>query len=336
MNNNRLILLIATIFPLLVNLPRVMFLLSGKNDENINSVMEVTVEDTLLRVILLFGFSYLVLTFNLVWINSIAEKYKVWAAAAINILILLVWVLIFHLINQFVYNIYASVIHPRVNSVAYVFFLIMLLLVSKAIHLLNRSRLDAIEKGILKQKNLQNELEALKSQINPHFLFNSLNTLSLLVREDQKAAGKFINKLAYLYRYILQSQDKELGSVKEELKVLESYVHLIEQRYQDNYKVHINVNAQLLQKRIPILALQLLMENAVKHNEISANKPLYVEIYDEGNWIVMQNILQKRTGHIESTNTGLKNLNTRTKLQMNQEIKILKSKTHFTVKVPTI
>lgn len=334
MKKNRLAWIISIALPLAVSAPRVLFMLNGRNDEIINSVIQVTVKDTLIRIVLLFGFSLVTLKFNLVWIERFENKNRLWVSIVINALILLGWILIFYLIDLFVYDIYSSVLSPAVNSISYFFLLVLLLITSKAINLIEKSKLDAVEKEVLKQKSLQNELDALKSQINPHFLFNSLNTLGLLVREDQKAAGKFINKLSFLFRYILQSQEQSLVTVKEELKVLDSYIHLIKQRYQDNFNVFVKVNDQMLQRKIPVLALQMLMENAVKHNEISANKPLYMEFYSEGKWIVCKNVLHKRTGNIESTNTGLKNLNTRTKILIGEEIEILKDETHFTVKIP--
>jgi sensor histidine kinase YesM len=335
MKKNRLALIIAIVFSLIVSVPRVLFLLNGSNDATINSVVEVSAEDTLVRILLLFGFSFITLKFNMVWIERIKKKNRLWASIIINALILVVWVLIFYVINTYIYAIHSTVLSPRINSMVYFFFLVLLVLASKAITLIERSKLDALEKEVLKRKSLQNELDALKNQINPHFLFNSLNTLSLLVREDQKAAGKFINKLSFLFRYILQSQDQSMVTVKEELKVLDSYTHLIKQRYQGNFNVFVKVSDQMLERRIPILALQMLLENAVKHNEISDKNPLYMEFYSEGKWIVGKNVLQKRAGNIESTNTGLKNLNTRTKIQMDEEIEIAKDDTHFTVKIPT-
>lgn len=331
-------MIISIILPFVVSVPRVLFILNGKKDEIINSVIQVTVEDTLIRMLLLFGFSLVTLMFNLVWIEKFEKKNRFWVSMVINMLILLTWILIFYLINTFIYNIYSSVLSPGVNTISYFFLMVLLLITSKAINLIEKSKLDAVEKEVLKQKSLQNELDALKSQINPHFLFNSLNTLGLLVREDPKAAGTFINKLSFLFRYMLQSHEQSLVTVKEELKVLDSYIHLIKQRYRDNFNVFVKINDQMLQRKIPVLALQMLMENAVKHNEISAKNPLYMEFYSEGKWIVAKNVVQRRTGNtesIESTNTGLKNLNTRTRIQMGEEIEILKDETHFTVKIPT-
>lgn len=335
MKKNGLSLIIAVVFSLVVSVPRVLFLLNGRDESVLNSVVEVSAEDTIVRILLLFGFSFIVLKFNLIWIEKIKKKKRLWASLVINLLILLIWVLIFYIINSFVYPIFSTVLSPGVNFIVYFFFLVLLALASKAITLVEKSKLDALEKEILKRKSIENELEALKNQINPHFLFNSLNTLSLLVREDQKAAGKFINKLSFLFRYILQSQEESMATVKEELKVLESYTHLIKQRYQANFYVSVHIDAWMLQRKMPILALQMLMENAVKHNEISDKNPLHMEFYNEGKWIVGKNILQKRSGNVESTNTGLKNLNTRTKIQMDEEIQISKDNTHFIVKIPT-
>lgn len=285
---------------------------------------------------MLFTFSIVTLSFNIIWIDKIRTSYRVWVLITINASILVLWILLFYLIDQFVFGIYNQIISLKITAIVYSFFLLVLVLISIAIRLIDKSKQDSLEKEVLKQKNLQNELEALRNQINPHFLFNSLNTLSLLVREDQKAAVRFINKLSFLYRYILQSQDKELVTVSEELKVLESYVHLIKQRFNENFKVNIRISEELNSSRIPILALQILMENAIKHNEISERNPLLVEVYNDDSWIVIKNVLQERKEDIESTHTGLKNLNTRVKLHMQREIKILKTRTHFIVKIPTL
>lgn len=335
MNTKRLILVTAISFSLLVNIPRIVFLF-GIEDQVLASLMEVSWQDTIFRVFMLIGFCYTVLMFNLIWWQKFSAKYQLFVSIVITLVILLVWLLLFELIDNFVYCYYEYSINPRINRFVYLFVMIMLLVISRAIKLQNQSKYDAIEKEQLKQQSLQNELAALKNQVNPHFLFNSLNSLSLLVREDQKAAGKFINKLSFLYRYILQSKDQDLVTVSEELQFLESYVHLIKQRYRDNFNVIINIRKEILQKRIPTLALQLLMENTVKHNQISSEKPLYVSVFDENGYLIVKNKLQERTMPVESTNIGLGNLNSRFKLQMNKEIIILKDDENFIVKIPFV
>ncbi len=335
MNTNKLIFIIAISFSLLVNIPRIVFLF-GIEEHGLMSLMEVSFTDTVFRISMLFSFCYVVLKLNLKWLGVFNAKYRNLTSIMLTLLILVLWLLSFELVNSFIYSIEAYTITPRLNRFIYLFVTIMLLVISRTILLNNQSKLDAIEKERLKQQSLQNELAALKNQVNPHFLFNSLNSLSLLVREDQKAAGKFINKLSFLYRYILQSKDQDLVTLKEELRFLESYIHLIEVRYRENFIVNINIKGDLLQKKIPTLALQLLMENAVKHNEISDDRPLKVEVFDEGNYLVIKNRLQERTGNLESTNIGLSNLNIRFKLYMDKELEVLKEEGHFVVKIPVV
>ncbi|MEO0526145.1 MAG: histidine kinase [Bacteroidota bacterium] len=333
MNTNKLILIIAVSFSLLVNIPRIVFLF-GEDDAVMLNLMEISVEDTVFRIFMLFSFCLVVLSFNLLWLQKFTIKYRVLVSITVTHFILFLWILFFELVDGLIYSFNTYSVNPRLNRFIYFFVMIMLLVISRAIELNNQSKRDTIEKERLKRKSLQNELAALKNQVNPHFLFNSLNSLSLLVREDQKAAVKFINKLSFLYRYILQSKDQNLLTVKEELKFLESYIHLIQERYRDNFVVNIDINEKLLPKKIPALALQLLMENVVKHNEISNEKPLYVDLFEENGYLVLRNKLQKRTGYIESTHTGLSNLNTRFKLHMNKGIEIAKDDVHFTVKLP--
>lgn len=335
MNTNKLIVAIALAFSVMVSVPRMLFLLRGGRVNAILDFSGVTYKDTFVRLIVLLAYSVLTLMLNTVWIESLRKSCRIWVAVAINALLFFVWQLLIYAISSNVDGVFVDSGSSRIHVIVYLFFLLVLLLVSFSIRLIQKSKRDSVEREVLVQKNLQNELEALKNQINPHFLFNSLNTLSVLVREDQKSAVRFINKLSFLYRYILQSQEKELVTVKEELKVLESYVHLIGQRYKENFKAEISIGDHLLDKRIPILALQLLMENVVKHNEISNRNPMLAEVYGEENRIVIKNKLQPRTGYIESTNTGLKNLNTRVRINMGEELHILKNDTHFIVKIPT-
>ncbi len=335
MNKNRLAFIISAILSLVVSLPRVLFMLNENKNLDVSSIIQVSIEDILIRFILLFSFSFVTLKFNLVWIERVKLKNRHIFSVVINSIILFIWIGIFGLINAFVYAINSSVISPIINALVYFFFLVLLLLASKAITLIEKTKLDALEKEILKRHSLQNELDALKGQINPHFFFNSLNTLVLLVREDQNAAVKFINKLSFLFRYILQSQEQSLVTVDEELKVLDSYIHLIKQRYQENFNVSIHVSDQMKQRKMPVLALQILMENVLNHNEISIKRPMMVEVFEEGNWIVVKNKLQKRSENFESTGTGLRNLNTRAKIRMNKEIEISKNKEYFIVKTPT-
>ena len=333
MNTNRLILIVALSFSLLVNIPRLVFLF-GDGGSLASSFLGVSIKDTVFRMVSLFGFSYLVLKFNIDWNIKWFRKRAFLKSALLSFVLLFFWLVLFRFFDVVVNSGDSTTLNPRFNWFVYFFVMTMLLVISKTIALNNRAKVDAVEKEMLKQQSLQNELAALKNQVNPHFLFNSLNSLSLLVREDQNAAGKFINKLSFLYRYILQSKDHDMVPLKEELRFLESYIYLIKQRYRGSFHARIDINEELFQHSIPTLSLQLLVENAVKHNEISASKPFTVKIFDEDGWLVVKNKLQRRTGHIESTNTGLSNLNTRFMLLMDREVVIKNTDGHFIVKLP--
>lgn len=335
MKRKSIILLISTFIAIVGILPRLAFIV-GKEDKILSDLIIVSPGDTLFRFISIFTFCFVTLQFNTNWYLKINSKRTVVLLITGNILIITFWLLMFQFVDRYIYNYAEHSISLRGNNAGYFIFMIVLIISSRLIRLVQITQANRVEKEQLKRQVLSNELEALKSQLNPHFLFNSLNSLSLLVREDPKAAVKFINRLSFLYRYILQSQDQNLVSVKEELRVLESYIFLIKERYRENFSVSVAIEESMHQRRIPNLALQLLLENAVKHNEISSNKPLRVEVYNEANSIVVKNDLQERSGAVESTQKGLANLNARFELYKIGAIHITKTESHFLVKIPTI
>lgn len=187
----------------------------------------------------------------------------------------------------------------------------------------------------LKEENLKYRYRNLKSQVNPHFLFNSLNTLSEIVYDDVKKADNFIQRLSGIYRYILDNEDTDLISLEEELDFVEQYFSL--QKERDNGKILLNIHIDNTHryKIIPV-SLQLLVENALKHNAISLEKPLDIHIYNTGDYIVVSNTLQRKSVIENSTHTGLSNLKERVKLIMNKEIIVEEKNKHFKVKMPVI
>lgn len=317
----------------MVNVPRIVFLF-GEGNNGLGGFFEVSPRDTIFRITSLFGFCFLILKLNIEWAQRWFSKNSFIKTLLISLGITLIWLVLFRVFDA-VINRDSSTIYPGFNGFVYLFVLLILLLISRTVLLNQRTKEDAVEKERLKRQSLQNELSALRNQVNPHFLFNSLNSLSLLVRKDPNMANRFIGKLSFLYRYILQSKDRDLVTVKEELKFLESYIYLIKQRYHLAFNVEIDLGDEVGQKQIPTLALQLLMENAVKHNEISDRNPLTVRIYQNGQGsLVVKNKLQPRKGNVESTHTGLANLNTRFRLLLKREITVQKSDGHFLVKLP--
>ncbi|MFK8046685.1 MAG: sensor histidine kinase [Crocinitomicaceae bacterium] len=185
----------------------------------------------------------------------------------------------------------------------------------------------------LKSEMLNYKYEALKNQINPHFMFNSLNVLSELVHEDQDLAVKYIHKFSDMYRYVLESKDHELRALKEELDFLDKYIFLLKIRFED--KLIVEIDAKDEGDLIVPVALQLLVENAVKHNEVSKSNPLAITIRKENNWIIVQNKLQPKTSKEHSSKIGLKNLEQQYGF-FKREIVVEESESIFTVKVPIL
>lgn len=336
MNNTKLILAVSTGLSLMVIIPRIILLIGGWDSEAI-SFLRVTFLDTVFRFLSLFVFCFIILKLNIDWSFKWFSTKPFVKSSLLSGAILLLWMVLFRILNVdiIVSSSDPSTLNPRFNEFVYVMVMLTLLVISRAIVLNNQSKIDAIEKARLKQQSLQNELSALRNQVNPHFLFNSLNSLSLLVRQDQKAAGKFINQLSFLYRYILQSKDQDMVTLKEELKFLESYIYLVKHRYHKNFEAQIAIDQSLYSNKIPALALQLLVENAVKHNEISTARPLVVDLYNEGNSLIVKNKLQLRRANVEGTHTGLANLIARFRLHLDEEIEVASDGDYFIVKLPT-
>lgn len=153
------------------------------------------------------------------------------------------------------------------------------------------------------------KLESLKHQVNPHFLFNSLNVLSSLVHENAALAEEFIVKLTRVYRYVLDMRGEDLVRLSDEINFIHSYVFLHRIRFGDSLTLKVDVAPDYLEKMVPTLTLQLLVENAVKHNIISRSEPLHIEILQQpDDWLLVRNNLQPRRDHVESTGIGLPNL----------------------------
>jgi len=195
-------------------------------------------------------------------------------------------------------------------------------------------RIATVNGEKLKQEAIQLRYDALKSQVNPHFMFNSLSVLSSLIDTDTVKAKQFIQQFSDIYRYVLDQKDKELVPLEDELKFVQSYINLHQMRHGDNLNVIIDINNY--SGYIIPLSLQTLLENCFKHNVVSDEKPLTVRIWRENEFIIVQNNLQKRRTIQESNGIGLETISKRYKYLSNQAMEVIESNDHFTVKVPII
>ncbi len=197
-------------------------------------------------------------------------------------------------------------------------------------------RQEAVNVEKLKRQSLASQYESLKNQVNPHFLFNSLNALTSLVHKDPDKAVRFIKQLSDVYRYVLENKDKEVVALTEELKFIKSYLYLQQIRFGENLQAEMAIEDDG-QMMLPPLSLQLLVENAIKHNIISKDEPLIIKLFTEGEqYVVVSNNLQVKSIPKGPSGIGLENIKARYGYLTDNEVQITKTKTAFTVKLPVL
>lgn len=180
------------------------------------------------------------------------------------------------------------------------------------------------------------KFDALKNQLDPHFLFNSLNVLTSLIEEDPDQAQKFTTSLSKVYRYVLEQKNKDLVTVDEELQFGKTYIRLLKMRFEDSIIFDIPEKCSNPEAKIVPLSLQLLLENAVKHNIVTSSRPLHIKVFEEGNSLVIQNNLQEKQVVKKSSGVGLQNIQQRYSILSDREVQITKTATDFSVAVPML
>lgn len=199
-----------------------------------------------------------------------------------------------------------------------------------------RQRIE-IKNAQLKNENLTTRYSALVSQISPHFLFNSLNSLSMLVREKlNEKALTYIDRLSHVFRYVIQNGQNTLSTVADELQFIDSYRYLLEVRYADKLFFEIDIDPAYMERQMPSLALQPLIENAVKHNAITRSKPLTISIFTKDGKIVVSNPIIPKIEAELSTGIGLKNLSTRWQMITGHDIEVIRTDDSFEVHLPLL
>jgi len=180
------------------------------------------------------------------------------------------------------------------------------------------------------------QFESLKNQIDPHFLFNSLNVLSSLIEENPESAQRFTTSLAKVYRYVLDQRNKELVPVEEELSFARTYMELLHMRFEDSITFELPASVADPEGKVVPLSLQLLLENAVKHNVVSEQRPLHIRISVEGNELVVENSLQKKQVLSERKGVGLRNIVERYAILTDRRMTVRETDTHFMVRLPIL
>lgn len=213
----------------------------------------------------------------------------------------------------------------------------MVMLISRLLEVLMKNQAVALENQQLKTENLQNQYKALKNQLDPHFLFNSLNTLLDLIEEDKKLASGFVNKLSEVFRYLLTHSKAQLIPLTQEVEFVNNYLYLLKMRH-----THLTVNIELESNelsekwKVPPLAIQLLIENAVKHNEISKSHPLEIKVKQSGETLRITNLIQPKKQVEPGEGMGLQNLMKRYDIISGKEVHVSKHENEFIVEIPLI
>lgn len=187
-----------------------------------------------------------------------------------------------------------------------------------------------------KTENVRAQLQNLKNQVNPHFLFNNLSVLSSLVYKDQDKAAEFIHQLSKVYRYLLDNQQKELVDLRTEMEFIDAYLYLLKIRFDKNLNTEVQLNDSVMNLYLPPLALQVLIENGIKHNEVSDEHPLSIRIRALDSNLLVSNTLQPRTNPEASSGTGLRNLRARYRYFTDRPVLVKEQDGHFEVTLPLL
>lgn len=219
---------------------------------------------------------------------------------------------------------------------AAIFCVIMVVAIYEGFYFSNQLRQSVEEKAMLKRESLHAQINALKTQVNPHFLFNNLNTLTAIIPDEPQKAIDFVQELSRVYRHILEVKDEESIPVRDELEVLKAYAFLLKTRFGDNIDITIDIPQEKYGYHIVPLSLQLLMENAIKHNIVSMDKPLRIKVFSENGNLVVSNNLQVKNQVSESTGFGLENIRNRYRLITDKNVKVTADENRFIVSIPLI
>lgn len=275
-----------------------------------------SLKDSIKRIILLFiGTIITVITVDFLGINLISG-----------------------LVNSIGGNVEPVSLQERTRTLVIIVFLTtMIMAIYEAVYFFILLKKSIREEEQAKQAIIQAELDTLRNQVQPHFFFNTLNTLRDIIDQSPKEdARQFVDKLSDIYRFLLESGDSNVISLKAELKFAKAYVHIQSERFGENLQLNWNIPKTLEEKLIAPMSLQLLLENAIKHNIISRSKPLEINIKAENDFIIVTNKIQKKSTQLPSTKKGLKNIEKRYALISDRSVEIVNDGNHFSVALPLL
>lgn len=338
-----IVFLLSLAIGITIHFPMVMNYLFG--EEGGRSHERFMVSFTHLGIELLITFIVALLMFTL-YFFILKPVEKLGKLKLSNIILAIVFTVIsVFILNHFLYSIKDMIESPgprpkgHRDEFVYTNFFVSALVVGCVliIRLIFQKQTVVLENEKLRREALQSQFESLKNQLSPHFLFNSMTALKILIQEAPETAQNYVNSLSKALRYTLQSNEKQIVTLKEEMDFMESYLFLIRMRFSTNLSVNTSINEDLFLHKLPPLTIQALVENAIKHNEISKRKPLKINILTtEKESLIVVNDIQKKFTEEEGTGIGLTNLAKQFQLLIGKEIFISDENNQFSVEVPLI
>ncbi|KAA2239696.1 histidine kinase [Chitinophaga agrisoli] len=332
----KIVLYSSLLVALLVNLPK---LLQARSDGWVSQFSTFNVAELCFQFCFTYLYCWLVFELNLHWFprwrkGGLATDFAIYPLS--NILLLLLCSTVGIVVQG---NLFSDAHHLPLRFFRVVYFArlslcwLLEILVIRIIYLLRQAQAKDLETEQIKSQYLYAELELMKQHLNPHFFFNSLSTLSGMIRENPGKAQQFIGHLSRIFRNLLQEQ-QQLITLKEELQQLHSFTELLQMRFEEGIVISVEVPPLYHQQLLPHLSLQLLVENAAKHNRALASQPLQVRVYVQDNELCVKNNLQAIAVPQASAGLGLANLNERFRILLKKEITIIRTLEYFLVKLP--
>ncbi len=300
--------------------------------ESLERYMWVTVFSASLWIFLWIGNGELTQRINH-WISWVKYPLRrlvigVFSTVVYTVTVVMALTLLWEYLFQFSFGSYSGVLFPSLL----ITFFISLFLHGRAF--LMNWRESAVNAERLQRESVQAQYSSLRNQVNPHFLFNSLNALTHLVHQNPDQAVKFIKQLSDVYRYVLATRDQELVSLHEEIQFVNSYMYLQQIRFGEKLQLVMEIGE--VQGQVAPLALQMLMENAIKHNIVSEEHPLHIRIYRQGEYLVVENSRQKKTVVDDASGVGLENIRKRYEFLCPLPVKVEEQPHSFKVSIPMI
>jgi hypothetical protein len=337
-----IVLLLALAIAITIHFPMVMSYFFGEEGGRSDNRFMPSFTHLGLELLITYIVALLMFTLNFFILNP-AERHGKLKMLNIILSVLLTVISVF-ILNELLYSIKNMIdtesrSRGHRNEFDYTNFFVSGLVIGCVliIRLIFQKQTIILENETLKREALQSQFESLKNQLSPHFLFNSLTALKILIKEAPEKAQNYVNSLSRALRYTLKSNEKQLVTLKEEMEFMESYLFLIRMRFGDNLIIGTSIKKDLLSHNLPPLTIQTLVENAIKHNEISKIRPLRIDISstDNDSLIVLNNI-QKKLSEEEGTGIGLTNLSKQFQLLFGKDIIISIENNQFRVELPLI